>query len=64
MQDPVVRPRYHSIAMLLGVPLVLTLTIGPFAFAEDPQVRSEEKVAEQAKAVWESGAINPCARDP
>ena len=58
MQDPVVRPQYHSITMLLGVPLVLTLTMGPFAFAEDPSLRSEEQVAEQAKAVWESGAIN------
>ena len=45
--------------MLLGVPLVVTLTMGPFAFAEDPSLRSEEQVAEHAKAVWESGAINP-----
>ena len=45
--------------MLLGVPLVLTLTMGPFAFAEEPQLRSEEQVAEHAKAVWESGAITP-----
>lgn len=50
--------RYQSIAMLLGVPLVLTLTMGPLAFAEDPQVLSEEKVAERAKGAWESGAIN------
>jgi tetratricopeptide (TPR) repeat protein len=58
-QDRVVRPRYYSIAMLVGVPLVVTLTMDPFAFAEDPQLRSEEQVAEHAKAVWESGAINP-----
>jgi len=45
--------------MLLGVPLVVTLTMGPFTFAEDPSLRSEEQVAEHAKAVWESGAINP-----
>jgi tetratricopeptide (TPR) repeat protein len=45
--------------MLVGVPLVVTLTMDPFAFAEDPQLRSEEQVAEHAKAVWESGAINP-----
>jgi tetratricopeptide (TPR) repeat protein len=44
--------------MLVGVPLVVTLTMDPFAFAEDPQLRSEEQVAEHAKAVWESGAIN------
>ncbi len=59
MQSTSSQPRYHSIAMLLGVPLVLTLTMGPFALAEDPSSRSEEQVAEHAKAVWESGAINP-----
>ena len=35
--------------MLLGVPLVLTLAMSPLAFAEEPQVLSEEKVAERAK---------------
>src|SRR3970040_2523309 len=59
MQNPVVRPRFHHIAMLIGVSLVVTLTMGPFAFAKDPALRSEEQVAEHAKAVWESGAINP-----
>ena len=57
MHNTCSQPRYHSIAMLLGVPLVLTLTMGPFVFAEDPSLRSEEQVAEHAKAVWESGAI-------
>ena len=33
--------------------------MGPSALAEDPSLRSEKQVAEQAKAVWESGAINP-----
>jgi tetratricopeptide (TPR) repeat protein len=32
--------------------------MGPLAFAEDPQVLSEQKVAERAKGAWESGAIN------
>ena len=59
MQDTILRPKYHYIATLLGVPLMLTLTMGPFAFAEDPPVRSEEQIADHAKAVWESGAINP-----
>ena len=45
--------------MLVGVPLVVTLTMGPFAFAEDPSLRSEEQVAERAKGAWESGAITP-----
>ena len=45
--------------MLLGVPFVVTLTMSPFAFAEESQLRSEEQIAEHARAVWESGAINP-----
>ena len=45
--------------MLVGVPLVATLTMSLFVFAEYPSLRLEEQVAEQAKAVWESGAINP-----
>lgn len=57
IQDIVVRPIYRSIAMLLGVPIVLSL--GPVAFAEDPQALSEETVAEQANVMWESGAIIP-----
>lgn len=59
MQHTVVQPRHHHIAMLLGVPLVVTLTMSPCAFAEEPPLRSEKQVAEHAKAVWESGAINP-----
>lgn len=43
--------------MLFGAPLVLLM--GVLAFAEDQQRLSEEKVAEHAKAVWESGAIAP-----
>jgi tetratricopeptide (TPR) repeat protein len=45
--------------MLIGIPLVATLLLNPFALAEDSSLRSEEQVAEDAKAVWESGAINP-----
>jgi tetratricopeptide (TPR) repeat protein len=58
MQETVIRLRYQDIAILLGVPCLLTLTIGLFAFAQDPQVLSEETVAEQAKVAWESGEIN------
>ena len=58
MQNPVVRPRHHHIVLLLAVTLVLTLTMVPRAFAEDPQLRSAEQVAEHAKIVWESGAVN------
>ena len=59
IQDTVVRPRHHHIARLLAVPLMLMLTMGPFVFAGESQLRSEKQVAEHAKAVWESGAIDP-----
>jgi len=59
MQDTVVRPKYHSLAMLIGMPFVVTLTMGFPAFANDQQVLSQDKVAEQAKVMWESGEINP-----
>lgn len=59
MQDPVVKLRHHHIAMLVGLPLVMTLTMGPLAFAEESQLRSEEQVAERAKGAWEGGAITP-----
>ncbi|MFI5224593.1 MAG: tetratricopeptide repeat protein, partial [Nitrospirales bacterium] len=38
---------------------VITFLVSPFALAEDLSLRSEEQVAERAKAVWESGEINP-----
>jgi len=58
IQGLIARTRFRSIALLVGVPFVATLTMGPFALAEDPSLRSEEQVAEHAKAVWESGAIS------
>jgi tetratricopeptide (TPR) repeat protein len=45
--------------MLVGVLIVLTLTAGSFAFAEDPLLHPEEQIAERVKGAWESGAINP-----
>ena len=58
IQGLIARIRYRSIALLVGVPFAATLTMGPFALAEDSSLRSEEQVAEHAKAVWESGAIS------
>ena len=58
-RDGPVRPRYHRIARLLAVLLGVTLTMVPFAFAEDPSTHPEEQVAARAKGAWESGAINP-----
>ncbi len=57
MQDHSSRPLHPFIAMLLGA--LLTLTTAPIAYATGPELPSEERVAEQAKAVWESGAMNP-----
>lgn len=57
MQNTAARPRYRPIARFLSLSLAAALTMGAFAFAEDLQTRSETTVAERAKAVWESGAI-------
>ena len=58
IQRPIVRLHYGSIAILVGVLCAATLTTGSLVFAEVPSVRSKEQIAEQVKAVWESGAIN------
>ncbi|MFQ5992150.1 MAG: tetratricopeptide repeat protein, partial [Nitrospiraceae bacterium] len=50
--------RYQRIPMVLGVPLLVMLTLEPFAFARESQFLSEERVAEDAKGAWENGAIN------
>ncbi|HSA61075.1 MAG TPA: tetratricopeptide repeat protein [Nitrospiraceae bacterium] len=59
MQDSVFQQNYNSAAVLLVLLPLVTLTMGPSAFAEHPQIRSEGKVAEEAKAVWDSGAVSP-----
>jgi tetratricopeptide (TPR) repeat protein len=55
MQRPVMQLRHGSIALLVGVPLLVTLTMGPFTHAEDRSLHSAEHVAERARAVWEDG---------
>lgn len=47
--------RHGSIALLVGVPLLVTLIMGPFTHAEDRSLHSAEHVAERARAVWEDG---------
>ncbi len=59
MQNRIARPRYDPIVMRFGISLVITVLLSPFALAEDLSLHSEEQVAERAKAVWESGEINP-----
>ncbi|TKS61521.1 MAG: hypothetical protein EWM72_00269 [Nitrospira sp.] len=39
--------------------MLMILTVRPFAFAEDPQLLSEENVTEHAQGMWEGGAITP-----
>ena len=58
-RGPHIRPRYHRIAGLVVVLCIATLTMGPFAFAEDPPFEQEEQVAERAKGAWETGAVSP-----
>ena len=59
MQNTVLWPRNRSIAPLLLVPLALALAMSPIAFAGTLPTQSQEQIAEQAKAMWESGAISP-----
>ena len=58
IQGHFARIEYRSVVLLVGVLFVATLTIRPPTLAEDASLRSEEQVAEHAKAVWESGAIS------
>lgn len=55
MQRPVMQIRHGSIALLVGVPLFVTLTMGSLTHAEDRSLRSAEHIAEQARVVWEDG---------
>ena len=52
---PVAPLRHGSIAVLVGVPLLIALTLGSFAHAEDRSPRSAEQIAEHARTVWEDG---------
>lgn len=54
-----VRPGYLAIVTRLTLLILSTYTLGSTALGEDSDVPSEEKLAEQAKVVWESGAISP-----
>lgn len=59
MRNRDIRPRSHSLTTFLTVPLVLTWTMGLWAFAKDPPAPSEEQIVERANGMWESGTINP-----
>lgn len=52
-------PKYLGIATRCTFLVLLMSTTGSIALGEQPQVLSEEKIAEQVKVVWESGAIIP-----
>ena len=57
-QPAAVRLWSRSIAGLLGVPLTALFLLSPLAFAEERPAPSAEQVAQQAKALWESGAVS------
>ena len=52
-------PGHHVTIVPSIASLALTLAASALVFAEDSAVLSEARVAEQARAVWESGAIIP-----
>ena len=58
MHHALVQARCESVALRLGLSLVVTLTSGALAVAQDPQTLAEEHAAERAEAAWEHGAIN------
>ena len=47
--------RQGAIALLVGVPMLVALTMRSFSHAEDRSLRPAEHIAEQARAVWEDG---------
>lgn len=59
MYPPVVRPRSRCRAGIPSLALIVLLMMGAFAFAEDLPPPQEDNIALRAKAVWESGAIQP-----
>jgi tetratricopeptide (TPR) repeat protein len=59
LQDDTILLRWlRYVVAPLAVPLVLTLTIDSRAFSEYSPLPPEESVAENVKAVWETGAMN------
>ncbi len=59
MQHTAVRPQDRPLARLLSLACAATLTMGALASAEAPQTHPETALAERAKALWESGALQP-----
>ncbi len=53
----IVPPTKCVIVRLVGIPLILTLSIGLSAFAGEHFFSEDEQAAEHAKAAWESGSI-------
>ena len=54
---PLLRYRYGIALQIVWLTAILATT--PASWAQDPQQVSSERLVEQAKAVWESGAIAP-----
>jgi len=56
--DSIVLPWLRYVVAIVAITLVLSLTIEFRALSEYSPLPSEESVAENAKAAWESGAMN------
>jgi tetratricopeptide (TPR) repeat protein len=56
--DSIVLPSLRYVVAVLAITLVFSLTIESRALSEYSPLPSEESVAENAKAAWESGAMN------
>ncbi|HEX5647532.1 MAG TPA: tetratricopeptide repeat protein [Nitrospira sp.] len=56
MRGPLGRQGTPALAVLLAVALALLVALAPLTSAEEAPVKSAERIAEQAKAIWESGA--------
>lgn len=59
MRAPLGRQRSSSLVALPMVPLVLTVAVSLVALADDSPAPSDAQTAEQAKALWDSGAVSP-----
>ncbi len=58
IQNMSFRPGYRSIARFLSMLLVATVPTSPVALATESETLPEDKVAEKAQAVWESGVMD------
>ena len=56
MRVPVGKQNSHSLAVLFALPLALVFVMVPLSSAEETAEIFDQRIAEQAKVMWESGA--------